>query len=524
MLEKTMSDFYDYMCLHYGHKTALVFGDRRYTFFDLREKGERLAHSLLAAGFRKGDRVAILMPNCPEVMFLDYACTKLGIVCTPLAAYLQVPDMLYILRDTEADTIFYHVFFRDMVAKVQEELSQMRRLVCSSDDASAVPAGSLHLQQLMTGGALRPVASSVGPEDLYVIIYSGGTTGKPKGIVHNHRTWAATVVITQMEMGTGRNEVFLAATPLTHGARVYMIPVLLQGGSVVIHQGFNPVKFLEDVQKEKVTSTFVVPTMIQALVNHPDLKKYDTRSLRNVIYGAAPISPERLKHAVQTFGPVFTQSYGQTEVPVAISILSREDHVLDGGPLDDARFASCGRPSLLMDVRLLDESGREVGVGEPGEIVVRSPNAMLGYWNQPELTAETIRDGWVHTGDIARKDEYGYLYMVDRKKDMIVSGGFNVYPKELEDVLLEHPSVAAAAVIGVPDDKWGEAVKAVVVVKPGQSVSEKELIGFCRAKKGSMMAPKSVEFVGNIPSTPLGKPDKKKLREKYWAGRERQIA
>jgi len=524
MVEKTMSEFYDYMCLHYSHKTALVFGQKRYTFSDLREKGERLANSLLAAGFGKGDRIAILMPNCPEVMFLDYACTKLGLVCTPLAAYLQVQDVLYILRDTGAETIFYHVLFRDMVAKVQQDLGQIQRLVCSSDDPSEVPAGSLHLQRLMAEGAFKPVASSVRPEDLYVIIYSGGTTGKPKGIVHNHRTWAATVVITHMEMGTGRNEVFLAATPLTHGARVYIIPVLLQGGSVVIHQGFNPAKFLEDVQKEKVTSTFVVPTMIQALLSHPDLKKYDTRSLRNVIYGAAPISPERLKQAVRTFGPVFTQSYGQTEVPVAISILSREDHVLDGSPLHEARFASCGRPSLLMDVKLLDESGREVAVGEPGEIVVRSPNTMLFYWNQPDLTGETLRDGWLHTGDIARKDEYGYLYMVDRKKDMIVSGGFNVYPKELEDVLLEHPSVAAAAVIGVPDDKWGEAVKAVVVLRADRAGSEEELIRWCKERKGSMMAPKSVEFVESIPSTPLGKPDKKKLREKYWAGRERQVA
>ncbi|MEW6440850.1 MAG: long-chain-fatty-acid--CoA ligase [bacterium] len=524
MLTKTMSDYYDYMCLHYGHKTALVFADRRYTFCDLRENGLRLANSLLDAGFRKGDHIAILMPNCPEVMFLDFACTKIGISATPLATYLQVPDLLYILNDTGAQTIFYHQLFQDLVTRLRQEVPRIRRLVCSSDDPALVPAEALHLQRLMAEGAARPVASAIGPEDLCVIIYSGGTTGKPKGIVHNHRTWAATIVITSMEMGTQRNDVFLAATPLTHGARVYIIPVLLAGGSVVIHQGFNATKFLETVQKEKVTSTFVVPTMIHALMSHPDLKKYDTSTLRNVIYGAAPISPERLKQAVATFGPVFTQSYGQTEVPVAISILSREDHVLDGSPLDEARFASCGRPSLLMDVKLVDDFGREVPVGEPGEIVVRSPNTMLGYWNQPGITAETIRDGYLHTGDIARRDEYGYLYMVDRKKDMIVSGGFNVYPKEIEDLLYGHPAVAAAAVIGVPDAKWGEAVKAVVVLKPGQSASEEDLIRFCKENKGSMMAPKSVDFLESIPATPLGKPDKKKLRQKYWVGQERQIA
>jgi acyl-CoA synthetase (AMP-forming)/AMP-acid ligase II len=482
-----------------------------------------LADSFRKQGFKNGDRVAILMPNCPEVMFLDYAATKVGLVCTPLAAYLQLKDVVYILEDTGAQTIIYSNTFKEMVANAKAKVPAIQRVICSSDDPDSLPEGELHLETLMEEGHVTGAPADIKPDDLYIIIYSGGTTGVPKGIVHTHRTWAETMVITAMEMGTERNEVFLATTPLTHGARVYIIPVLLRGGSVVIQQGFDLKRWLETVEKEKVNSTFVVPAMILVLLGYPELKDYDTSSLSNVIYGAAPIAPEKLKEAVRTFGPVFTQSYGQTEVPVAISILSREDHVLDGTELDEQRFASCGRPSLLMEVRLVGEDGKQVPPGEPGEIVVRSPNTMVGYLNKPEITAQTLKDGWLHTGDIARQDEYGYLYLVDRKKDMIVSGGFNVYPKEVEDTLSEHPAVAAVAVIGVPHEKWGESVKAVVVKKPGMDVTEEELIAFCKEKRGSVMSPKTVDFVEEILKTPLGKPDKKNIRKPYWEGQDRQI-
>jgi fatty-acyl-CoA synthase len=264
--------------------------------------------------------------------------------------------------------------------------------------------------------------------------------------------------------------------------------------------------------------------MLYALLDHPDLKKYDTTSLRNIIYGAAPISPERLKEAVGTFGPVFTQLYGQAEAPMALAVLPRQEHIVDGDEKQLARLASCGRPTLLTKLELLDDTGKQVPMGHPGEIVVKTPNIMLGYLNQPDLTAETVKEGWVHTGDIARQDDQGYLYIVDRKKDMIVSGGFNVFPREIEDVLREHPGVATCAVVGVPDPKWGEAVKAVVVTETGQSVTEEELIRFCRERKGSILSPKTVDFVDSIPLTPLGKPNKKVIREQYWKGRDRRVS
>ena len=263
--------------------------------------------------------------------------------------------------------------------------------------------------------------------------------------------------------------------------------------------------------------------MIYALLDHPDLKKYDTSSLRNIIYGAAPMAPERVKQAVQAFGPVFTQLYGQTEAPNALTALPREEHIIEGDVKTVARLASCGRPTLATQIKLLDEEGNEVPIGQPGEIVAKSPMNMLGYLNRPDLTAETLKDGWLYTGDIARQDEQGYIYIVDRKKDMIVSGGFNIFPKEIEDALHEHPAVSNTIVIGVPDTKWGEAVKAVVVTKPGQSVTEQELISFCKEKKGSVIAPKSIDFVKNVPLTPLGKPDRKAVREAYWVGKDRRV-
>ncbi|MDY6853050.1 MAG: AMP-binding protein, partial [Thermodesulfobacteriota bacterium] len=287
--------------------------------------------------------------------------------------------------------------------------------------------------------------------------------------------------------------------------------------------GFEPTQFLETVQKEKVTSSFVVPTIIYALLDHPDLKEYNTGSFKNLIYGAAPIAPERLKEAIKTFGPVFTQLFGQTEAPMALTALSREEHIIEGDEKAIARLASCGRPTLATRLKLVDEEGREVPQGEPGEIIVKCPDVMLEYLNRPDLTAETITNGWLHTGDIARRDELGYVYIVDRSKDMIVSGGFNIFPREIEDVLHQHPSVAMAAVIGVPDEKWGEAVKAVVVLKPGRTATEEELISLCKEKKGSIMSPKTVDFSDGIPLTPLGKADKKNLRAKFWKGRERSV-
>ena len=316
-----------------------------------------------------------------------------------------------------------------MVNQIKSEYQEFKHVVCLSADASSVPEDERFLPELIRQGSPQTVASEVCEDDLYFILFTGGTTGVPKGVVHNHRTMVNSLAMELLDFGIGRNEVFLAATPLTHGAGALVPPVMLRGGSVVILTGFDPTQFLQTIQEERVTTAMVVPTMIYALLDHPDREKYDTSSLRNLLYGAAPIAPERLREAVQAFGPVFTQIYGQTEAPMALAVLSREEHILEGEDHLVARLASCGRPTLATRIKLIDGDGREVPPGEPGEIVALAPNIMVEYLNRPDLTAETVKDGWLHTGDVARQDEYGYLYIVDRAKDMIVSGGFNVFPK-----------------------------------------------------------------------------------------------
>lgn len=523
MTEKTMSDFYDYICLHYRHRPALICDQTRYSFGDIELNGRKLANAISELGIRAGDNIAVLMPNCPEIVFIDYACSKLGIITTPLAAYLKADDILYILQDTQAKTVIYHESFQECITEVRKKLSDDNRLfICDAEDLSN-SSEKMTLKQLFSRGSQNEPECQVKPDDIYLIIYSGGTTGKPKGIVHSHRTWTETLVIIMMEMDVARKEIFVAVTPLTHGARTFMFPVLMLGGSCVIRRQFQPKDFLKTVENEKGTTTFMVPTMINSLLKFPELDNYDISSLRNILYGAAPISPDLLKEAIRRFGQILTQAYGQTESPTAISFLSKDDHVIDGDERDEQRLASCGRPSILLDVKLVDDDGNEVQDGDAGEIIVKSPNNMVGYLNNPELTQKTVIDGWVYTGDIAKKDEEGYLYIFDRKKDMIVSGGFNVFPTEIENTLLQHSKVRSVAVIGVPDDKWGEAVKAVVVLEEGQSVLEDELIAFCKEKKGSIQAPKSIDFVESIPYTPLGKIDKGEIRKRYWEGMDRKI-
>jgi fatty-acyl-CoA synthase len=296
---------------------------------------------------------------------------------------------------------------------------------------------------------------------------------------------------------------------------------MMRGGYARLVQGFETETYCRVVAEEKMNTTLLVPTLIYALIDAVDLRaRYDMSSLQTIIYGAAPMSPDRLREGMKIFGKVFVQLYGQTEAPQVITSMRKIDHD-DSKP---GRLGSCGRPSLFVDVKLFDSEMREVATGEPGEICVRGPLVMDGYWKRPEANAETLRGGWLHTGDVAVKDDEGYFYIVDRTKDMIISGGFNIYPREVEDALMSHPSVASAAVIGIPDDKWGEAVKGFVVLKAGANSGAAELQAHVKDKRGAPWSPKTIDFVDTIPVTGLGKIDRKALRAPYWEGRKRGVA
>lgn len=524
MISQTIGKLYDRCVEYYSEHIALTYGNSNYTYSEMGHNALCIAGAMQELGLKKGDKIAFLMANCSEYVFCEYAAAKIGAIRIPLAVLLNPADHIYMMNTVECNTLIYHEKMADRVQEMMPLLETVEHFICVADVPENVMDGHLHLQTLMRDHEPVITPVPIDPEDLVGIYFTGGTTGKPKGVMLSHRAWVYTVLIEMLEFGFGRNEVFAYATPLTHAGGCLMLPVLLRNGRCVILDHFDPKILLAQIEKEKVTMTFLVPTMIYVLLDFPDLKKYDLSSLGNVIYGASAIAPERLKQAVETFGPIFTQLFGQTEAPMTLSALSRQEHIVKDPERERQIFSSAGRPTFHTQVRLVDDAGNDVAADKPGEIVVQCANMMSGYYKNPEATADTIRDGWLYTGDIAMRDDEGFLYIVDRKKDMIVSGGFNIFPREIEDVLFEHPAVKGAAVVGVPHAKWGEEAKAIVVLKAGQSATAEELIGFVKERKGSLMAPKTVELWDDIPLTNLGKIDKKAIRAGFWKDKDRMVS
>jgi fatty-acyl-CoA synthase len=506
--------------LAYGPQTAVVYGDRRITYTEQLARIRQVGRMLLGFGLEKGDRVAVLMADRPELLDVYYGAVWAGLAIVPLNAKASASDHAYIIGDSGARVVVHDAGKADRVEAARAE-TEIERVICVEKEG--VLEGGEYLPDLLEQQSDGPGLPEVSPEDRYGIFYTGGTTGKPKGVEHSHAGFVSALVSEMLELGLGEAETFAHVAPLTHAGGMFVLPVWLRGGTNVILGGFDPEKFKETVKAEKVTATMVVPTMLYVLLDGLKNGNEGLESLSTVIYGASPIGKERLVQAIDVFGPIFSQLYGQTEAPNQISALHKSDHALAVESGDDSVFSSCGRPVMIADVRLVDDDFKDVEPGEAGEIVVRGPHIMRGYWNRPEETEETLRDGWLCTGDVAKADERGFLYIVDRKKDMIITGGFNVYPKEVETTLFSHPAVKDVAVIGIPDEKWGETVKAVVVKDSDAEADEGELIAFVKERKGSVMAPKSVDFVDEIPLTAVGKHDKPALRKQHWGSRERGV-
>jgi acyl-CoA synthetase (AMP-forming)/AMP-acid ligase II len=458
----------------------------------------------------------VLALNRPEVLFNMGASMLVGCRTTPLHPLGSLDDHAYVLEDAGVETlVFDPEFFGERAAELATRVPGLKNLLALGPSE----VGDDYIALASTFEPRQLAAPRADGTDIPGLAYTGGTTGKPKGVMGSYRSGAAMSQIMLTEWQWPREPRFLMCTPLSHAGAAFFIPVLLLGGSLVVVPYFEPGLVLETIERERITATMVVPTMLYMLMDHPDFATRDLSSLETVYYGAAAMSPTRLAEAIDKLGPIFFQYYGQAEAPMTVCVLRKDEHDVTR----PERLATCGRPVPWVHVALLDDSGNEVPRGEAGEICVRGPLVMQGYWNKPEQTAEALAGGWLHTGDIAREDDEGYYTIVDRKKDMIVSGGFNVFPREVEDVISSHPSVAAVAVIGVPDDRWGEAVKAVVVPRPGAEIVAGELIDLVKQAKGSVHAPKSVDVAESIPLSPLGKPDKKALRAQYWHDADRMV-
>jgi fatty-acyl-CoA synthase len=453
-------------------------------------------------------RAAVLSKNRVEVLYVTSALGFADIVMTALHPMGSIDDYLYVIEDAQIDMLVYDAdHYEEIAAALIKRAPQLRHIFAIGDGR----VGQDLAAASRTFSAKRLEAPKVDPEALYRIAYSGGTTGKPKGIMCSHRS-AMTSTLIQLSEWEWPDEIrHLICAPLSHSGAATLTSVLSKSGFMVVLAGFDPIGVMQAIQTHRITSVLMVPTMIMALIDHPRFAEFDLSSLQVIFYGASAFPAARLKQAIEKLGQIFFQFYGQAEAPMSVTVMRRAEHDMNSM----LRLACCGRPTPFVRVALLDDLGRHVAEGDPGEICVRGPLLMSGYLNKPEETALAFSGDWLHTGDVAIRDPDGFLRIVDRKKDMIVTGGFNVFAREIEDVLTELTGVRQAAIIGVPDPKWGEAVKAVVVLEPFAQVSAEQIIAHVRERKGAVQAPKTVEFVDALPLSALGKPDKKALRLRY---------
>ncbi len=498
-----------------GDRPCLYIDDDALTAAQLRDEISRYVQAFHSQGIVCGDGVATLSKNRPEVLCSMGAVMVGGCRNTPLHPLGSLDDHAYVLEDAGIETMIFDPSFAERAGQLRERVPGLKRLLSYGEAKIGVDLVTL----AATFDPQRLIGPPVDAEDVSALAYTGGTTGKAKGVMNTYRASAAMAQIMVSEWQWPEEVRHLVCTPLSHAGSSLIVPLLLRGGSMRVLPAFEAGSVLDAIAHHRITTTMLVPSMIYALLDHPRFGQTDLSSLQTIYYGASPMSPTRLQEAIRKLGPIFFQFYGQTECPQTVCVLRKEEH----DPDDLDRLASCGRPVPWVRVALLGDDGNEVPRGQPGELCVRGPLVMKGYWNKPEETAQALEGGWLHTGDVAREDEHGFLTIVDRKKDMIVSGGFNIFPREVEDVIGTHPAVAAVAVVGVPDEKWGEAVTAVVTLREGATLDIEELIALVKERKGSHHAPKSVDVVDSIPMSPLGKPDKKAIRATYWASADRLV-
>jgi fatty-acyl-CoA synthase len=488
---------------------CLTMGSRTLSYGEVQEVSRRVAGALVRSGVRPGDSVAVLSGNDPTAFTCVFGIARAGAVWCPVNPRNEAEENRELLELFDCTTLLYQSAFAPLVEKIRDRLPLLTTLVCLDAGTAKDPS----LPEWVDGVVLAEHDVDP-PDDLSMLVGTGGTTGRPKGVRLTGRNVETMSALTLMSYPFAGRPVYLALAPLTHAAGVLCFPVMALGGEIVVMPSPDLGAFLRLIEQHRVTHAFLPPTLIYMLLGQPALDSTDLSSLQCLWYGAAPMSTDRLEEAITRIGPVMGQLFGQSEAPMMVSTLAPADHLHADGSLARERFASAGRPTPLVTVAIMSSDGDLLPPGERGEVVVRGSLVMAGYHKDPAATAEASRFGWHHTGDIGYLDDDGFLFLVDRAKDMIISGGFNVYSAEVERALMAHPGVQDCAVIGLPDEKWGERVVAVLQPRPGGTLDADEVRAFVKERIGAVKAPKQVEIWPDLPRSKIGKVVKPEIRER----------
>ena len=489
------------------NKKALFYEDQPITYREFNQRTNQLCHLFLETGIQKGDRIAVLLHNCPQYLEIFFALSKMGAILVPLNWRLAGPELEFVLKDSDSRLLIFEPEFEKVVHSIRSNLHIPNGNTLTVGSPS--PDWAMEYEKEIAKKPMDepPANGSAGGEDPHIIMYTSGTTGVPKGAVLSQRKTLFNALNADMVYHLTPRDVMIVSRPMFHsgGLLVESAPVLYKGGTLILKKRFGPQEILETIAKYGVTILELAPTVCQNILRDCDLGQYDLSSLRCSFTGGERISIAMLKEYHRR-GMNISQIFGQTEAST-ITFLPSEEAA--------RKIGSVGLPVFHGDVRIVDKEGKDVKAGEVGEIIINGPTVMSGYWNQPDLTAEAIRKGWLHTGDLARMDEEGYFYIVDREKDMYISGGENVYPAEIEKAFFTHPKVFDVGIVGVPDEKWGEVGKAYIVLKPGETMTEEEVLRFLLGKVGKYKIPKYVKFVEELPKTASGKVQKFLLKERH---------
>ena len=501
----------------FGDKEAVVYEGTRLSYREFNDRINRLGHAMKGLGFKEGDRLTVLAENSHKYLEVYFAASKMGMSVTPINFRLSDAEIVHIVNDSEATLYFAGDTYEERSRALGKDMRNIRTWIAMDNPSE----GFLSYEERIKEASDQEPQTELDENEMVILMYTGGTTGLPKGVMLSHRNIMTATLAMNLIMGITPDDSTCYVLPLFHIALWPALCLLLAGGKVAINRRPDLGEILRVIQDEKCTHINLVPTVYGWLLQDPGLDQYDLTSLRAMTYAGSPFPPEVLKQCIQRFGNIFAQGYGLTEAAPLVSYLRPEEHFLEGPKA--ALLKSAGKPGPCVEVKIVDEDDNPVKPGEVGEICARGRNIMMGYWKNPELTAKALRNGWLHTGDMGTLDQDGFIFLADRKADMIVTGGENVYPKETEEVLYEHPSVMECAVVSAPDERWGERVQAVVVLKEGAGATGEELIQHCKSRLAGYKCPKSVEFRDVLPKTPIGKIIRKDVKKHFWKGRERTI-